>query len=420
MNDPKRIKDMGRITAKIKFEDMQSPIQLHTLVDSNVLKRVPREIVEESLKTEINKISLKPGTELYTSYVSFSYSQALKDFDFGNILVEANLPYCLHFPNHSETVVNIAEKNIKALITFQKVWTNRAKTEEGGSDRLDLYVDDIPIYFKQSTILGPILPFKPEDGWESYITGRNIEKVKDQNGIFRYSKLYIQLNMDIPKNIDVITEKSRDRLLKEIQEKCLALVNRLIDDYRTVTDEAHVRRLSNLKVNLIYFIEQNLGFYVAHYNVRTAMINRSKRELKEFNLLLSSGKKPELYKLLLLNAKDSYFTKDYTLAIVESFQALEIFIENYLFSGFKARGDTEVQIKLRLEKNWKTKERLNILLKDLKGIALNEKSNIWDPWCNRYDKTRNEVIHVGQEPTEIETSETLAINEKLINWILTL
>jgi HEPN domain-containing protein len=422
MSDPRRIKNIARITADIKYEDMDKPMQLHSLINGDVLKKIPKQDIVEKIKSEIGKISLKPGTELYRTYVSYSYADdsATEDFDFGNVLIEVNLPYCLHLPNFNEIVVNVAEENIEALVTFQKIWTNRARTAEGDSENIDLYADEREIYFKKSTILGPTMPFKPDEGWESFITGINIEKVNDSHGVFRYSRLYIQLNADLPKNIKSLKEKECDRLLSAIHDKSLIVVNRIIDNYRMVTNEIHVRRLGTLKINLIYFLEQQNGYYVANYNVKTAMINRSKNDLKQLSSLLSSGKKPDLYKLLLFNAKNSFNSKDFTLAIVESFQALEIFVENFLIFEFKKRGDNEKQIKIVLNKSWQTKERLNFLMKNLKGKSLNEKMDIWDPWCNRYDITRNEVIHAGKEPTEKETSETLEINEKVIDWILSL
>lgn len=205
-----------------------------------------------------------------------------------------------------------------------------------------------------------------------------------------------------------------------MEENSLLIVNRIIDNYRELTGEMHVRRLGDLKVNLIYFIKQNTGFYLLNFYIATAIVNRSKTELKELQSKLSSGSKPSLYKLLLLNAKDSLKNKDDTLAIVESFQALEIFLENYLIAEFKKKGKTESQYRKILDTSWRTKERLDVVLKDLKGVSLNQNAGLWNPWCTRYSKTRNEVVHLSKEPTENETSETLMINEKVISWVLSL
>jgi hypothetical protein len=73
-----------------------------------------------------------------------------------------------------------------------------------------------------------------------------------------------------------------------------------------------------------------------------------------------------------------------------------------------------------LNNKWKTKERLNEVLYSLKKIKLNNFPEIWDKWCSKYDKTRNEVIHSGKEPSKEETEETLDINKKVIDWLLSI
>ena len=140
-------------------------------------------------------------------------------------------------------------------------------------------------------------------------------------------------------------------------------------------------------------------------------------DVEKLSLLLNDSSRPEIYRLLLLDARDSLRNKDYTLAIVESFQALEIFLENYLIAEFKAKRVTESEYKKVLDTYWTTKDRLNTVLNMIKGVSLNKQAQIWDTWCTRYDKTRSEVIHQGKESTQVETQETVEINEKVIDWI---
>lgn len=419
MSDPRRIKNLGKIILDLKYDDMDHPVQFHSFVDAEILKKTPKETIAEELKPEINKVSLKRGTELHKAIVVSSYTEGpLEGFEFGNTLVEVNLPYVLHLPNHSEFEVKLSEKNIEALVTLHKIWTKRAKTEEGDSDITDFFADDYVLYFNKSTILGPRLPYIEEDGWDSYITGRNIEKINDKNGVFRYTKLYIQLNLTLPSNIEALNDQDRDKILKVAEDQSLFIVNRIIDNYREITNEIHLRRIGELKINFIYFTKQNIGFWISNINTSTAVMNRSRKELRELNSRLSSGDKPEVYKLLLLDAKDSFSSKDYTLAVVESFQALEIFLENYLITEFKKRGDKKEDYRKALDKYWRTKDRLNEVLKLIKNVALNKQTDLWDKWHLHYDKTRNEILHEGKEPVEEEIRETLEINEKVINWML--
>lgn len=419
MSDPVRHKLSGELSIEVTFEGIEKPVRFYALADKEFIKNTPKAVMEAMIRSDMEKISIKPVSGLYKTYVSYQYSEpnTLRDFDFGNILVQAHIPYCLHVPNHYEMTVSIPEQNLEALVMFEKIWTNRAQEDQRKSDSTDFFAEDRVLYFKNSVILTPVMPFRPEQGWDSFFTGRNAEKMRDQNGVFRYTRVHIQFNIDVPETLGKSTDES---LLKEIQEKALAIMNRVIDNYREITNEVHVRRLGELKINLVYFIPQNQGYYLLLPNIETAKINRSRQEIESISKRLSTGEKPEVYKLLLLDAQSSFDTRDYTLAIVESFQALEIFLEDYLIKEFKKRGDTEDQCKKVLKINWQTKARLNKVLKDIKGFALHEQRNIWDQWYTRYDKTRNEVIHAGKEATEKETQETLDINQKVIAWILSI
>lgn len=422
MSDPVRHKNLAVIKATVKLKPTGEITNIYSRVDQTVLKNTPQSVIEETIKENLKKISEKPNTVIYGFSTAFSYAEkgGMKDFDFGNVFVEANLPYCLHLPNNTEVLISIPENDIKALVIIDKIWTNRAQTEDGKSDIVDFYAEKNNLFFHTSTTLSPRIPFSPEEGWEPFITGKNIEKINDQNGIFRYSRVYIQLNLGIPEKINEITNKLREGILKEIQDKSLLVVNRLIDNYRELTKEIHVRRLGKITANMIYILPQDAGFYIVNCNTTSAMINRSLNEIKQLKKQLKLGIKPDLYKLLFLNAKNSFDSGDYTLAIVESFQALEIFLENFLIAEFIKKGIDEKEYKEKLDKYWRTKERLNIILKEFKGIGANSNKNVWGTWCLHYDKTRNDVLHSGKEPNLEETKETLAINENLINWILSL
>ncbi|MDP3982547.1 MAG: hypothetical protein Q8Q65_00520 [bacterium] len=121
MSDPRRIKKLGKIAVDLKYNDMSQSVKFHTFVDAEILKNIPKEVIIAGLKPEINKVSLKRGTEFYRTLVSYSYSEGyLKEFNYGNTLVEVNLPYCLHFPNHSEFKVKIKEKKTRSFSYFSQ------------------------------------------------------------------------------------------------------------------------------------------------------------------------------------------------------------------------------------------------------------------------------------------------------------
>jgi hypothetical protein len=424
MSDPIRYKPTQEIfiEAKYKVKEVEDSMRLYVLSKKEIIERTPQEEMRKALEADIQKVSPTPVSGIYKTHLSYQYSDkdALKDFDFGNILVQAHLPYCLHIPHHYEMTVSVSEQKLEALVIFEKLWTHRAQEDGKKSDIVDFFAEDRSVYFKNSVILTPKVPFKPEEGWDSYFTGRNIEKMRDQNGVFRFTRLHIQFNMTLPEKLEELGGKASEKLLKEVQDKALHIVNRVIDNYREVTNEIHVRRLGELKVNLVYFIPQNQGYYFLLPNIETAMMNRSRKEIETLADRLSKGEKPDLYKLLLLNARNSFATKDFTLAIVESFQALEVYLENYIITESDKRGDTEEQYKNVLETNWRTKDRLNAIVKSLKGSALNEQTDLWNKWCYHYERTRNEVLHAGKEPDDHATEETLIVNEKVIAWVSSL
>lgn len=421
MSDPVRHKNRAKMVIEVKYPDDGSLTSIYKYVDEEVANGTPSDELEELVKGELKLINRKPGTQMRGMSTSFSYSSgSLDDFDFGNVLVQVNLPYCLHIPDHYEMEIAIPEKNIQALISLEKIWTDRARTPESTSNKVDLTAKDYPLYYTKSSILSPKMPLHEEEGWDPRVTGINLEKENDRTAIFRYSKLDIQLKMDTPENPDALKDKERELLFAEITEMTISIVNRLIDNYRDISNEVYVRRLGQVVITLIYFIPQNLGYYLLSLPISSAMVNRSLTEVKALAHALSKNFKPDVYRLLLLNAQDSLDTKDYTLAIVESYQALEIFLESFLVSKYEAKGISESEYKTALSKKWRTKERLNDLLKDLTGSALKEHPKTWDKWVTRYDKTRNEVIHVGKEATLEETKDTLDINQEVINWLLSL
>lgn len=422
MGEPVRHRNLARIVADVKYDDLPHSTKITIFADPEILRKSSQKQIETYIKTQLEKVNIKSGTDVYSMSMAFNYPDAdvLKDFDFGNVLIEANLPYCLHIPDHYEMKVVLPDEKIEALVTFRKFWTTRARTDEAESDNLDLVADNTALFFKKSTAVGPRLPLKNEDGWDYIVKAANTEKMNDNNGTFRYTKTYIQLKLDISKKEKQEIETKPDSLLDKIQKVGLNVVNKIIDGYRVVSNEPHVRRLGELKTVLIYFLPENSGFYLLSLNTSSAKMNIPFDDIKQLASDLKKGGKPETYKLLQLDAKDSFRNRDYTLAIVESFQALEIFLENFLISELKKKGKQENEIKEIMDTNWRTKDRLNIVLDIVKGTSLNKNNEIWDTWHTKYDKTRNEVIHYGRDATTQETEETLKVNEDVVKWLLSL
>lgn len=425
MPDPKRHKNQGEIFVEATFNKSPVSVKFNLIVDRNRVKALTQDQMKEFLGKELSKISPEPVSGITYNQISFQYSDpwALEDFDYGNILVEIHLPYCLHLPDGYEIEAVLQDRmEEKALIIPTKIWTNKANKDEEKSDSIDFFADDRVVYFKNSIILTPKIPVHSEEGWQQNFTGKNIEKIKDQNGVFRYTRLYIQF--DLATSFEELNGgEDTKRVLEGIREQSLTIVNNLIDCYRSVTKKEHIQRLGSLCVNMIYFINHQKGFYTLSpgFGIETAPINRSKKEIEEVKRMLECGEKPDLYNLLLLDAKSSFENKSYALAVVQSFQALEIFLEAFLFKDLQERGDSEEDSIKYLEKNWKTQVRLKDCLKELRKTSLAEADKIfWDKWLDLYRQTRNRIIHKGKEPNSMEVAEMLEANLKVIAWLKSL
>lgn len=416
------------ITAKAKHTDSKGNETLTDFliaVDGERIKNIPEEQIKVELGEILRKVAISPVSGIYRSFVAFGHAEPedinkfQEDFNYANVLVEANLPYCIHIPNGYEIEVTTSIGK-KALVMFEKIWTNNAYSDGFGSDQFDVVEKDRVTYYQTSTILTPKYPINPELGWEQHFTGRNIEKMKEQNGTFRYTRVYIQLQSDI--NHANLDQKKGEEALDQITNEALGVVNQIIDCYRYATGQSHIERIGSLNVNMIFFVKENKGFYrmALGPGIETAVINRSQKELEKFEKMLNRGEQPPLYKLLILDSHSALERRSYTLAIVTSFQALEIMLENYLISEYENKGITKKEYEAKMDMKWKTKERLNGLLKEVKEHQLNENRELWEKWHTHYDKTRNEVIHQGKIPTQEETTSALQANEAVINWLLSL
>jgi HEPN domain-containing protein len=423
MSDPQRHKRKTEIFMDaVSNVPVEANHRFYLLEDKeNVAGMKAAGTLEETLLAGLKDVSPSPVTGIYNTHISFSYVEedVLKDFDYANTLVVASLPYCLHLPNEYEYEVSIPEESLKAMLTFRKIWTNKA-TEDGKptSSSADFYAEDKTLYFKSGVILTPRFPIREEEGWQQNFTGKNIEGIKEQNGVFRYTRLYIQLDTNFTSK-DLDTD-NKGELIESVKEKALMVVNRVLDSYRFVTKLEHIQRMGTLETSMIYFMSHKKGFHTSSsgFGIETAPMNRSRKEIVEIGRMLKEDIRPDLYELLLLDAQISFDNKDFALAVMQSFQALEIYLERILFEALKKRGDSDPDIESYLGKYWRTKERLKDALKELRGKSLSELDKaLWERWCTIYDKTRNEIIHKGKEPKMAEVASCLEANRQIIEYL---
>lgn len=422
MYEPRYIKrGIINLTAKVK-EDEKEPakeIKFNLLVDEANFKNLPPDIQKNILEKELSKVYTRKVSGIYNMNLGFSYDDkdALKGFDYGNIFVEVFIPYCLNLPNHYDFEILLSKPSKTALVSTMKIWTHKAKSDTKLSDNTDFYAEDEVLHFRNSDILTPKVPVDPKDGWQHKYTGTNLQKIKDTDGNFRFSRLYVQFNLDVKKE-DIEDKEKSEIIIKTIQEKTLQIVNNFIDTYRFVTKEEYVTRLSNLTFNLIYFKELDEGIHTLSPNIESATMNRSEKEIKKIEEMLANDEKPSLYELLLLDAQNSFNHNDNIMAVVQSFQSLEIFLENFLISKIskiKSTTQKEAEDYITSGNNWRTKVRLKDLLKEISGNTLEEiDRTLWDNWCTNYDTVRNDVVHKGKDISKNKVENTLTINTRII------
>jgi len=264
----------------------------------------------------------------------------------------------------------------------------------------------------------PNFPAKRELGPEPPFSGSNLEKDRDASGHFRYTHLRIFFETDY-QDLKGATSEVMDAVEDECVEITHAIVSRVIDVYRFITRESHVQQLGPLHISNMYFASHNVGVYGVSlsHGIRSAIMNRSKRELMALGDMLDSEQEIPLPELLFLDAEAALHSKRLVLTVVHSFQALELFLEAFLESRLMARGHNEALVSELLERHWRTKERLRELLFEATGHTLYENIPLWDRFCTIYDQVRNKLIHAAKHIDEPRAKETLKTCREVVDWV---
>lgn len=386
------------------------------LVNKDEFDKIPADEQKKILTDEIQHVSINKSFIITKSIPSYSFvdtSGILKECDYGNTIIEANLPYCLHIPNNYTFYIKIDEKRT-ASVTLQKYWTQKTKD----SSSADFFSKDKKTYFVKSSFISPNFPLNPNSGWEQEFIGTNVEKEKDGNATFRYTKVIIQFNTDY-EDSDLSQDKFNPTI-NQISDTSLNIVNKLINVYRYLAKEEFVESLGSLSINNIYFSKHNIGFYIFSmgHGIGDAIMNHSLNKIEAMADMLKKDIKPPLHQLLMFDAQASINKKSFPIAVVKIYQSLEIFLEAFIYEGYTKLGLADVDIEKILIKKWQTKDRLKNVLKEITGKnLLEEDGDLWDKWCTDYDKVRNEVVHKGKEINFSDAKESFEINMKVVDCV---
>lgn len=406
--------------ATIKQEEKEEDVEFSVVCDPDIGVKVSKAQMGAMLMRDLPQTRFGKNMEIekvishYSLVEKADIDRSRKLYDHGDVVVHAHIPYCLHLPSGYQLEIEDIPTGSTTRITNEKQWTQKAT----GSSSVDLFFEDRLSFFNKGTITSAIMPVRPNEGWEQNVTGENLEKKKDTNGMFRYSKLAIEFTSNITDE-DLEKRSPEDQQLDKIIAIALEAVNRLLDTYRHITREEWVEPLGGLSVNEIYFPKLNKGFHIMALGqgVGTAMMNRTGREISRIEEILSTNEIIPLYDLLLLNAEAAFSRKAPAIGVLESFQALEIYVENFLFNKYSQFGLSEGEVKEILKKKWKITDRLKSLVPDTSAKRLTDEHVLWSKWRTTYDVVRNGLAHAGRRPSVQECRDAIDVNIEVITWI---
>jgi hypothetical protein len=397
-----------RITAQQPGGD--EPVEFLQLADESARPS------ETEIRQMLSQVSLKKSLQVYGMNLRYSLAPggAPDPARFPrNTLVEVALPYCLHLPNGLNLAVSVPEANCGAIVVLQKFWTSAA----AGSATADLFTTDHVTYAAPVTLNTPNFPEDPELGPRAGCSGTNIEIDRDINGQFRYSKLKIFFDTQHHR-LASVSETEIIAARDEAVGLALKIVNRIIDVYRYVTKEDFVQRLGSIHVTDLYFAHHDVGIQGASFGggIRDAIMNRTKREIEEIAATLKVQSELPLADLLFLDAQAALSSERYVLAVIHAFQALEVFLEEFLYRRFAAKGMAADAIE-RIVAPRRTKERLKEVLSQATGHSLTEDRELWDRFCLVYDQVRNKLIHAAKEIDQQRSRQAVEVSLAVQAWL---
>lgn len=372
---------------------------------SNERLKLSQEELKKWVETEIQNISPHRQFRIDTIMPVFSLEGDVPKSEF-NTLVLVNVPYVFYLPDYFAVNLNYP---FECRVKFLKQWTERVKE----SNTFDA-ISEKRLYFRNFDLKTPLLPLDPTDGADIRFTGKNIEKEGDNTGEYRYSTLLIELDTNF-KQEDIDNNRL---VLEQVKDLVLQIVVYLTRIYKYCSKDFSIRFKQPTIIEM-FFPERNLGFYVIDGALmRDATINNAKKEIDQFEKLSEEGFEPTLDEILLMDAKSAFMGQEYKLAILEAFQGMDVFLETFMRTGFAKKGLTESDINQKLEKTWKTKERVEKLLIELCGKGLSQiDGKCGSDWHNLYENVRNAMIHRGYQPLRDDALKAVNLNEAAIEII---
>jgi hypothetical protein len=348
------------------------------------------------------------------------------------IQIVARLPFCLYVPS-TRYLLRLPSSDELIGVAPEKAWTDRAD----GSDILDFEVV-VPaqnVYLNNSEVTTEHI------GTPSNFTagpkGKNVEFDRDPSGYFRYTRITLEMDWEFPSGFDLFMEDNEGKfsISDAISTRTLGIVNHIIDLYRVVTGDSYIKRLSRIVVEDIrigipdecsfrkneklsgkFSYKGGLHPYeLSSHGVRPAIVSKSSEIVEAFKSSLANGESAETHRLLQLNAEEALEQWDSKLAVIESFLALEIYVEQFFRQRLAfSMTANDIEDLLTREDHWRLKVRLKKLLKEKFSRSISDIDNaFWQNWCDAHEM-RNALVHRGLLPTLEESRRILDLNRRVI------
>ena len=347
------------------------------------------------------------------------------------------LPYCLYVPS-ARYVFNSPVDGELVGVVPQKVWTQRS---EGSTiEESELVALNEPVYLDNPEVItewiGQPKPLTEE------LQARNMEFERDSNGYFRYTRLTVEFDWQVPSGYDPSKEGNNDRaqegehqVVAEMSTMALAIVNHFVDVYRIVTDDVYLERIRVLSIEDIRIgihddcsirkhakqpdgpFTYKYGYHPIRFGmhgIRPAMVSKPREVIESFRSLLESGFQPSVDELLRQSAMAALELHDAKLAVIESFISLEVYVERFYYHRLsETMTSTEIEYLLGTGDNWKLTVRLKELLREHCGKAISDIDNIlWSKWIMSQQQ-RHGIVHRNIVPSEDDVQCILQLNESV-------
>lgn len=348
------------------------------------------------------------------------------------------LPFCLYVPPLRYLLRDPKTGEHLGFVP-EKVWTDRGEgstvlAAEPVMPGQTVYLRDVSIVTERKGI-----PEATTGGPK----GHNVEFDKDPTGYFRYTRLTIELDWNVPQGFDPYhaeTGKTQE-VINALLSRTVDVANYIIDIYRDVTGDGYLGHVPFLVVDDIRIgipeqcsirkqerLTQKLTYkcgYIAlllstHW-VRPAIVNKPVEEIDAFRSALASGVQPQVYRLLALDAEAALDRRDTKLAVIESFLALEVYVGQLYRSRLSNKMSTEeIDTLLTSRYNWRLKVRLKELLREHFGNAIPDLDNeLWQDWIDAHD-IRNDLLHRNIDPSLEDARNVVDLNQAVIGLLRTL